>query len=72
MRTMNTPLHPLLLEIARLANVTPQEAIERIAGSVLEQIKVDPELFAGVITEVIAGQNSAESHALRPQGNLSA
>lgn len=27
MRTMNTPLHPLLLEIAHLANVTSQEAI---------------------------------------------
>ena len=69
---MNAQTYAVLLEIARLANVTPQEALERIAGSVLEQIKVDPELFAGVITEVIAGQNSAESHALRPQGNLSA
>jgi hypothetical protein len=42
MRTMNPPLHPLLLEIAHLANVTPQEALERIASeellSVLDEV----------------------------------
>jgi hypothetical protein len=49
MRTMNTPLHPLLLEIARLANVTPQEAMERILDSVLEQANRDEEVTQSLV-----------------------
>ncbi len=48
-RTMNPQTYALLLEIARISNVTPQEALERIAGSVLEQAAGDPNLIESIV-----------------------
>ncbi len=59
-RTMNPQTYALLLEIAQLENVTPQEVMERIVESVLEQAK-DNEDTIDTIRDLIINPSSALS-----------